>query len=101
MLTVGSELVRGNPWLYVQISVMGVLVNGTSTVCLKRVSGLTMKIVVCVRNLLVVWYGVVRNGDRVTMTQGAGYLVSVLGFLAYSWVRTRKVAGASKRKKNL
>lgn len=103
----GFGLVRQNPWLYTQIALTGTLVNFSSFWCLRRVSGLTMKIVVCVRNVLVVWAGILR-GDKVTSEQALGYLVSMAGFLAYSYVRASQArrgrdrgrgAGGGKKKK--
>lgn len=98
VLTVGLQIVRAHPMLYAQISLMGVLVNSSSNVCLKRVSALTMKVAVCVRNLIVVWYGAAVHRDRVTLVQVVGYLVSVSGFLAFSYARTARLKGTGASK---
>lgn len=79
----GFYKVSCKPQLYLLAAGGGFLVNLTTFWAIKATSGLTFKVLGCVKNSFVVWAGVLL-GDVITSQQLCGYGVSLAGFLLYS-----------------
>ncbi|KAI8476089.1 MAG: triose-phosphate transporter family-domain-containing protein [Monoraphidium minutum] len=71
------------------------LVNLTSFAAISCTGSLTFKVAGCLKNLAVIWYSVAVSHERVSPGQIAGYLVSVLGFLAYTAAKAAPRAEAA------
>jgi hypothetical protein len=85
-----EAILSTNPWIFVKAGVMSSLVNLTSFLAISTTTSLTFKVSGCLKNLAVVWYGVVTHGDVVTGRHMLGYAVSLAGFVIYSYSRKSK-----------
>lgn len=92
MLEAFQTMLAVKPWIFVQAGCMSSMVNLTSYLAIATTSSLTFKVSGCLKNLGVVWYGVVTHGDVVTMRHMMGYAVSLAGFVIYSYSRQAKSA---------
>lgn len=63
--------------------------NWLSYLAIRTSGALTLKIVGCVKNVLVMWVGVLQ-GEHVGLGEVAGYVLSLAGFVLYSVAATRK-----------
>lgn len=79
----GFAKVYDKPHLYLSAAAGGFLVNLTTFWAIKATSGLTFKVLGCVKNSFVVCAGVFM-GDVISGQQLCGYAVSLAGFLLYS-----------------
>lgn len=79
----GFDKVCQKPSLYLLAAAGGFLVNLTTFWAIKATSGLTFKVLGCVKNSFVVWAGVLL-GDVISRQQLCGYGVSLAGFILYS-----------------
>lgn len=86
-------LLSTKPWAFLKAGLMSSAVNLTSFLAISTTSSLTFKVSGCLKNLGVVWYGVVTHGDVVTPRHMLGYAVSLAGFVIYSYSRQSKGAG--------
>lgn len=93
-----ETLLATHPWVFVQAGVTSSLVNLTSYLAISTTSSLTFKVSGCLKNLGVVWYGVVTHGDVVTLRHLVGYALSLAGFVIYSYSRQTRAAPAVKAK---
>jgi hypothetical protein len=93
-----DTLLATNPWVFVQAGITSSLVNLTSYLAISTTSSLTFKVSGCLKNLGVVWYGVVTHGDVVTVRHLLGYALSLAGFVIYSYSRQAKAAAGVKAK---
>lgn len=89
----GFYKVSCKPLLYLLAAGGGFLVNLTTFWAIKATSGLTFKVLGCVKNSFVVWAGVLM-GDVISRQQLCGYAVSLAGFLLYS--RAKVVSSRTK-----
>jgi len=85
-----QALLPTKPWTFVQAGFMSALVNLSSYLAISTTSSLTFKVSGCLKNLGVVWYGVVSHGDVVTVRHMLGYAVSLAGFVIYTYSRQAK-----------
>lgn len=69
------------------------MVNAFSMLLLAASSGLSLKIIGAIKNVLVVILGVILFGDRVTVIQSIGYTVSLIGFGLYNKMKMQGTAG--------
>ncbi|GFR52179.1 hypothetical protein Agub_g14716 [Astrephomene gubernaculifera] len=99
----GLALVAADPWVFLAAPAVSSLVNASCFFAVYATSSLTFKVAGCVKNVAVVWYGVLAHGDTVTALQAAGYGVSTAGFMLYSHLKMaaraarRPVAAAVKK----
>jgi Triose-phosphate Transporter family len=68
------------------VGVSAFMVNMSSFFIIKRCSSLTFKMAGCLKNAVVVWFGVLL-GDHVSMAQLLGYGLAVAGFMLYTYSR--------------
>jgi hypothetical protein len=92
LFSAAKTVMATNPWVFVQAGVTSSLVNLTSYLAIATTSSLTFKVSGCLKNLGVVWYGVVTHGDVVTLRHMLGYALSLAGFVIYSYSRQAKQA---------
>jgi hypothetical protein len=83
----GFQLVLDHPVAFFNAFFISFLVNLTCFFAIQNTSSLTFKVAGCVKNIAVVWYGVLFQGEVVTGLQMLGYMVSVLGFAIYSHLK--------------
>ena len=86
----GFDKVLAKPGLYLTATVMSFLVNLFTYLAIMSSSGLTFKVVGCVKNAALVIFGVMFMGEHVTLAQGIGYAVSIGGFLMYTYVKMQR-----------
>lgn len=79
---------------------MSSLVNLTSYMAISTTSSLTFKVAGCLKNLVVIWYGVVAHGDHIGVGHLVGYAVSVAGFVLYSRLKSAPVAKGDLHRKS-
>mmetsp|Transcript_23309 Transcript_23309/g.59602 ORF Transcript_23309/g.59602 Transcript_23309/m.59602 type:complete len:393 (-) Transcript_23309:96-1274(-) len=79
----GALLVQ-HPAPFLAAFTMSFLVNLSCFFAIQYTSSLTFKVAGCVKNVAVVWYGVVMHNEVVSPLQMVGYFVSVIGFAMYS-----------------
>ena len=84
----GWGVVAANPWLFAMLGVSSAAVNLFSFLAIRLTSSLTFKTVGCMKNVFVVWLGVLL-GDRVSGMQLIGYGIAILGFVYYTLVQHR------------
>ena len=65
------------------------VLNWLSYLAIRTNGALTLKIVGCVKNVLVVWVGVLQ-GEHVGLAELGGYALSLAGFVLYSTAAARK-----------
>jgi drug/metabolite transporter (DMT)-like permease len=73
-----------HPSLFLVSAAMGVGVNFITYFMIQFTSSLTVKILVAVRNMLMVVLSVLFYGEVVTVNQGIGYFIALLGFAGYN-----------------
>jgi hypothetical protein len=95
----GLQLVLDHPLSFFNAFFISFLVNLTCFFAIQNTSSLTFKVAGCVKNVIVVWYGVLLQGEVVTGLQMLGYLVSVLGFALYSHLKMSGKKGAAGKQK--
>lgn len=79
----GLDLVRQGSWIFLASMGMGALVNFATALAIQHSSSLTFKVFGSIKNIFVVFYGMV-TGDLVSGMQLAGYGVSMAGFAWYT-----------------
>eukprot|EP00775_Hariotina_reticulata_P006948 gene6948-7165_t len=92
MLTAAQVLIEARPEAFLKAFSMSCLVNLTSYMAIATTSSLTFKVAGCLKNLAVVWYGVVVHNDHVTKGHLFGYAVSIAGFVLYSRLKSQPKA---------
>eukprot|EP00597_Dinobryon_sp_UTEXLB2267_P004860 CAMPEP_0170076850 /NCGR_PEP_ID=MMETSP0019_2-20121128/13776_1 /TAXON_ID=98059 /ORGANISM="Dinobryon sp., Strain UTEXLB2267" /LENGTH=291 /DNA_ID=CAMNT_0010288809 /DNA_START=159 /DNA_END=1034 /DNA_ORIENTATION=- len=65
-------------------SFMGIGVNYLSYLVIQYTSSLTMKILGTVRNIILIFYGVLMHGEVITQNEYLGYGVALAGFVGYN-----------------
>ncbi|KAK9865387.1 hypothetical protein WJX84_008174 [Apatococcus fuscideae] len=80
-LLLGSLILEG--------SCLGLYVNALAYMVIQTGSSLTLKVLGTVKNALVVWLGILIFAEVVTPLQGAGYLMSLIGFGLYNYIKLR------------
>lgn len=73
-----------HPRVFLLSACMGVGVNLIAYVMIQFTSSLTMKILVTVRNMLMVVVSVLCFHERVSLQQGVGYFIALVGFAGYN-----------------
>lgn len=94
MLALASKLWQINPALFLKAWAVSSAVNLTSYMAISTTSSLTFKVAGCLKNLVVVWYGVVVHQDHITAWHLLGYAVSVAGFALYTCSKSAGSAAA-------
>lgn len=93
----GFSIALSNPVRFALAAAGGFVVNLTSYWAIKATSGLTFKVLGCVKNAFVVFAGVLM-GDVISGKQLVGYAVSVAGFALYTLAKSPVQPAAGKKK---
>ncbi len=93
MLQAAPLITMISPATYISAFSMSLLVNVTSYWAIASTSSLTFKVAGCLKNIGVAWYGLVAQGEHLSVEQMAGYAVSMAGFALYS---SLKLGGGGK-----
>lgn len=72
-------------------------VNISTYAAIKYSSSTTVKVVGCLKNALLMWFGILYQGDVVSSTQWQGFALSTGGFLLYAWARKPGEEGPQKK----
>ena len=78
-----SFLARSMVW----IVALSFAVNISTYAAIKYSSSTTVKVVGCLKNALLMWFGILYQGDVVSATQWQGFGLSTGGFLLYAYSR--------------
>lgn len=89
-------LMASRPAAFAAAGAAGFAVNALAYGVIRGASSLTLKVLGTVKNAGVVWWGVLVLGEVVTPLQGAGYALSLAGFLTYNWVKAAPAAAAAR-----
>jgi len=92
----GMYKVSCHPSRYLLAATGGFVVNLTTFWAIKATSGLTFKVLGCVKNSFVVCAGVLM-GDVISLQQMCGYFVSVIGFVIYTYTKSSANPDAEKK----
>jgi hypothetical protein len=92
----GMYKVSCHPSRYLLAATGGFVVNLTTFWAIKATSGLTFKVLGCVKNSFVVCAAVLM-GDVISLQQMCGYFVSVVGFVMYTYTKTSANPVAEKK----
>jgi hypothetical protein len=79
----GFRIAVRNPGIFAALAVASASVNLFSFLAIRLTSSLTFKTVGCMKNVFVVYLGVLM-GDQVTAMQLVGYLIAIGGFVKYT-----------------
>lgn len=81
-----------HPGLFLLAACMGFAVNTLAYATIKLASSLTLKVLGCVKNGLVIIAAIALFAEEVTWTQGVGYIVSTGAFLVYVHIKFVQIA---------
>jgi drug/metabolite transporter (DMT)-like permease len=70
-------------------SFMGIGVNYLSYLVIQYTSSLTMKILGTIRNIIIIFVGVLFYGEIVTQNEFIGYFIALLGFIGYNLAQAK------------
>mmetsp|Transcript_2777 Transcript_2777/g.2912 ORF Transcript_2777/g.2912 Transcript_2777/m.2912 type:complete len:358 (+) Transcript_2777:125-1198(+) len=73
-----------NPMTFVAASTMGLGVNFMTYYVIQATSGLTMKVLGTVRNIFTIFLGFLFYKEVISVNEGLGYTIALLGFAAYN-----------------
>ena len=73
-----------NPLPFALAGFLGLGINFLSYYVIQATSSLTMKVLGTLRNILTIGMGIVFYGETVSMTEGLGYSLALLGFVCYN-----------------
>ena len=82
----------------VLIVALSFAVNISTYAAIKYSSSTTVKVVGCLKNAMMMWFGILYQGDIVSKTQWEGFGLATSGFLMYALSRSRSDENASKKK---
>lgn len=89
----GHQAIPGeNLGLFFLAACMGFAVNTLAYATIKLASSLTLKVLGCVKNGLVIIAAIALFAEEVTWTQGVGYLLSTGAFLVYVHIKMVQIA---------
>lgn len=81
------QVVAENPLSFAIVAFAGVGVNASAIMVVKLSSSLTLKVIGTVKDACLITAGVLFLGEMVSSVQFYGYLISVIGFLAYNIIK--------------
>lgn len=94
IVAAGHQNIPGeNLGLFLLAACMGFAVNVLAYATIKLASSLTLKVLGCVKNALVIVAAMILFAEEVTWTQGLGYVVSTGAFLVYVHIKMVQIAG--------
>lgn len=88
LVAYGFQIAAANPGIFAALAVASASVNLFSFLAIRLTSSLTFKTVGCMKNVFVVYLGVLM-GDKVSRMQLLGYFIAILGFVQYTVLQQR------------
>eukprot|EP00878_Enallax_costatus_P024815 GHUV01026506.1.p1 GENE.GHUV01026506.1~~GHUV01026506.1.p1 ORF type:complete len:292 (+),score=48.83 GHUV01026506.1:214-1089(+) len=82
-----------HPGLFILAACMGFAVNVLAYATIKLASSLTLKVLGCVKNALVIVAAMILFAEEVTVLQGLGYGISTAAFGLYTHIKMAQIAG--------
>lgn len=82
-----------HPGLFLLAACMGFAVNVLAYATIKLASSLTLKVLGCVKNALVIVAAMILFAEEVTALQGVGYGISTAAFGVYTHIKMTQIAG--------
>ena len=83
------RIILNHPGLFLLATLLGVCVNALSVTLVSLTSGLTIKLLTHVRNLMLVGVGIVAFHEVLTVQEYIGYSVTLVGLGWYTMERNR------------
>ena len=83
------RIILNHPGLFLLATLLGVCVNALSVTLVSLTSGLTIKLLTHVRNLMLVGVGIVAFHEVLTFQEYVGYSVTLVGLGWYTMERNR------------
>lgn len=83
------RMVQNHPWMFMLAMSLGVCVNALSVTVVSLTSGLTIKLLTHVRNLMLVLVGILAFNEALTVQEYLGYSISLMGLVWYTIERSR------------
>ena len=83
------RIILNHPGLFMLATLLGICVNALSVALVSLTSGLTIKLLTHVRNLLLVVVGIVAFHEVLTLQEYVGYSVALGGLVWYTIERNR------------
>lgn len=80
----GIDVIIANPSSFIFAALLGLVVNFLTYFVIQVTSALTLKVLGVARNVLVIVIGVIFYREIVTLNEGMGYSLAVLGFAGYN-----------------
>jgi hypothetical protein len=80
--------ITSNIPIFIIASFMGIGVNYLSYLVIQSTSSLTMKILGTARNVMVIIIGVLFYAEVITLHEGLGYLIALVGFVGYNLAKS-------------
>jgi len=78
------NVIMTNPFMFISAALLGLVVNFLTYFVIQVTSALTLKVLGVARNVLVIIIGVIFYAEMITLNEGIGYSVAVLGFAGYN-----------------
>jgi len=76
-----------HPGLFLLAAVMGFAVNVLAYATIKLASSLTLKVLGCVKDALLIVVAMILFSEKVTLVQGLGYSISTVAFMIYTHIK--------------
>ncbi|KAF6253764.1 triose-phosphate transporter family-domain-containing protein [Scenedesmus sp. NREL 46B-D3] len=94
MLAQGHHLIPlQHPLLFLLAACLGFAVNVLAYATIKLASSLTLKVLGCVKNAVVILAAMLLFAEQVTPLQAVGYVVSTAAFGVYTHIKMTQIAG--------
>eukprot|EP00878_Enallax_costatus_P047363 GHUV01057934.1.p1 GENE.GHUV01057934.1~~GHUV01057934.1.p1 ORF type:complete len:117 (+),score=29.85 GHUV01057934.1:46-396(+) len=81
-----------HPALFILAACLGFAVNILAYATIKLASSLTLKVLGCVKNALVIVAAMILFAEEVTVLQGLGYGISTAAFGLYTHIKVAQIA---------
>jgi len=86
-----SDIAREYWYLFVISSSWGCLVNASGLGVVKNIGAVWFKGINNIKNILLLFFGILVYADVVTLLQASGYALSLIGFGRYTYVKNQKM----------
>ena len=92
-----SDIAKKYWYLFVVSSSWGCLVNACGLGVVKNIGAVWFKGINNIKNILLLFFGIVVYGDVVTVLQAIGYTLSLAGFGRYTYVKNKQMVDNSRK----
>jgi hypothetical protein len=92
-----SDIAKKYWYLFVVSSSWGCLVNACGLGVVKNIGAVWLKGINNIKNILLLFFGILVYGDVVTVLQAIGYTLSLAGFGRYTYVKNKQMVDNSRK----